>query len=101
MTVKVVLAPALGERIGGRSAVEVEATTVSEALRHLTGRYPELETLVWKGEEGFNPFLAVFLNDRDIRDLDGLQTPLRDGDEVSVVAALEGGHCGRSCWSRT
>jgi molybdopterin converting factor small subunit len=91
MTVKVALAPALGERIGGRSTVEVEGVTVSEALLHLTERFPALDALVWREGDEFNPFLVVFLNDQDIRDLEGLRTSLRDGDELTLISALEGG----------
>mgnify|MGYP001616826460 CR=1 FL=1 len=91
MTVRVALAPALGERAGGRSTIEVEGVTVSEALLHLTERFPELDALVWRGADEFNPFLVVFLNDQDVRELGGLRAPLRDGDELALVSALEGG----------
>ena len=95
MTVTIALAPALGERAGGRSAVHVDAGTVSEALGQLTTRFPDLESLVWSADGGLNPFLAVFLQDQDVRDLGGLNAALRPGDELSLVTAVEGGSAGR------
>ena len=91
MTVTISLAPVLGERAGGRSAVHVDAATVAEALHQLTTRFPELATLVWSPEGGINPFLVVFLEDQDIREFGGLDAALRPGDEISVVTAVEGG----------
>ena len=91
MTVRIALAPLLGERIGGRSAVEAEGRTVAEVLGALTRAHPELSGLLWKGEAAPNPYLVIFLNDRNIADLQGLATPVADGDELVVVSALEGG----------
>ena len=91
MTVRVALAPMLGERIGGRSAVHIDGTTVAEVLRTLGERFPDLNPLLWNAKGEFNSFLVVFLNDQDVRELEGLDTGLRAGDELSIISALEGG----------
>ncbi len=91
MTVRIALAPLLGERIGGRSAVEAEGRTVAEVLSALARAHPELAGLLWKGEGVPNPYLVIFLNDCNIVELQGLATPVADGDELTVVSALEGG----------
>ena len=87
----IALAPALGERAGGRATVHVDASTVSDALHQLTERFPDLKALVWGPDGDLSAFLAVFLQDLDLREAGGLGTVLRAGDELSLVTAVEGG----------
>ena len=91
MSVRVALAALLAERIGEPKELELDGASVEEALRDLSGRYDALTSLLWKPSGEFNPLLVVFLNDTDIRDLEGLATPLKPGDQLTVVSALEGG----------
>jgi molybdopterin converting factor small subunit len=86
------------ELIGGAGAVTVEATTVGEALARLTERFPALASHVWpRGASGvggraeLNPVIVVFLNGEDVRHGGGLAAALRDGDELTVISAVEGG----------
>ena len=91
MSVRVALAALLAERIGEPKELELEGASVEEALRDLSGRYDALAPLLWKPSGEFNPLLVVFLNKTNIRDLEGLATPLKPGDQLTVVSALEGG----------
>ncbi len=91
MSVRVALAALLAERIGEPKELELEGASVEEALRDLSGRYDALAPLLWKPSGEFNPLLVVFLNNTNIRDLEGLATPLKPGDQLTVVSALEGG----------
>ena len=91
MSVRVSLAALLAERIGEPKELELDGASVEEVLRTLSGRYAALTSLLWKASGEFNPLLVVFLNDTDIRDLQGLATPLNPGDRLTVVSALEGG----------
>jgi molybdopterin converting factor small subunit len=79
-----------GERIGGISSVEVSATTVGSALRALTDRHPELERLIWTGKDEINPMIAVFLDDKLVEP-GQLNTALKPGDEIDLLAAVSGG----------
>ncbi len=91
MTLRVSLANILADRIGGAAEVEVEGVTIGEALQDLTRRYPPLEALVWKSEGVFNDQLVLFRNGEDVRRLEGMRTPLKSGDELMLITAVEGG----------
>lgn len=87
------------ERIGGAQSVSVDGETVGEALTRLTERHAALAPLVWPrataassgGAAELNPVIVVFLNGEDIRGAGGLKAPLHDGDELTVISAVEGG----------
>ena len=71
--------------------VEVNAATIGEAITELQTRYPGIaERLVdEKGE--VRRFVNVYVNEEDIRFLNNRQTPLKEGDEVSIIPAIAGG----------
>ena len=91
MTVKVTLAPALADAIGGERTLQMEGSTVGEVLRDLGKLHAPLARLLWRDGDALNPMLAVFRNKDDVRTLEGLATPVRPGDEVAVIAAVDGG----------
>jgi len=94
MTVRIELAHALAELAGGEDVVAVDlaadGATVGAALRALTAAHPALAPLVWRGER-FNDQLVAFLNQDDVRRLQGLDTPVRAGDRLMLITAVEGG----------
>lgn len=65
--------------------------TAGAALRTLTGLHAALGPLVWTADGAFNDQLVAFLNQEDLRRLQGLETPLQDGDELMLITAVEGG----------
>ncbi len=74
-----------------RKSVEVEARTVGEALAALTAEYGGLRRQLY-GEDGrLRNFVSVFLNDRDVRRLDGEATPVGPGDTLTIVPSVAGG----------
>jgi len=82
---------ALRPQAGGNESVEVDGGTIKAALGALSGRYPELGKRLYRGENELNRFINVYVNDEDIRFLENLDTPLKPGDEVSLVPAIAGG----------
>jgi molybdopterin converting factor small subunit len=90
MGVRIELAHALAELAGGADTVEVQADTVGGALHALTARHPALAPLLWR-EGRFNDQLVAFLNREDVRRLRGLETPVRSGDSLMLITAVEGG----------
>ena len=78
------------DRIGGVSTVEVSATTVQDALRAVSNRYRELAPLVFTANGAVNPMMVVFLNDTQLS-VEQLQSPIKSGDEIQIVPAIEGG----------
>jgi molybdopterin synthase sulfur carrier subunit len=75
--------------VGGGRQVECEAATVAEALELAIAAEPRLRPRIFR-EDG-RMWAGVFLNARNINALGGLDTPLKDGDEVSVVPPISGG----------
>ena len=78
---------------GGGSIVSVDVAggTVQEVLASLTGQYPELGQRLYKSETELNRFINIYLNDEDIRFLEDLNTPVKSGDELSIIPAIAGG----------
>ena len=78
------------ERIGGVSAVDVQAATIETALRALTDQHPSLMPLVWAKDGALNPVMVLVLNDNQLGAAQ-IATPVGPGDEIDIVPALEGG----------
>jgi MoaD family protein len=91
MAVTVKLPTQLRDAAGGEASAAVEASTVGEALEALYDRHGELRERI-AGEDGTpRRFVNVYLRGEDIRFLDGLDTPVADGDEVTILPAVAGG----------
>lgn len=76
---------------GGQSEVHVEGTTVSEALRSLDSSFPGFNDRLYDGNGQLRQFINVYLNDADIRFGQGLETPVTENDDISIVPAVAGG----------
>ena len=74
-----------------QDTIDVEAGTIGATVQELESRFPGIqERLV--GEDGeIRRFVNVYVNEEDIRFLDNQNTPLKDGDEVSIIPAIAGG----------
>jgi MoaD family protein len=91
MPIRVRVPTALRAQAGGQTHVELEAGDVGQALQALQAAYPALQPVL-RGEDGaLLPRVSVYVNDRHVRYLQGLETVLRDGDEVYVVPVVMGG----------
>ena len=75
----------------GAGEVEVEATSVGEALKALDAASPGLADRLFDDAGELRRFVNVFLADEDVRFLDGLATPVVDGQTLSIVPAVAGG----------
>ncbi|MFO7261463.1 MAG: ubiquitin-like small modifier protein 1 [bacterium] len=76
---------------GGREEVEVSGVTVADALRDLASRYPQLRRHLYDDHGRLRAFVNVFLNERDVRDLEGEATRLGPGDTLTIVPSVAGG----------
>jgi MoaD family protein len=86
--------PVLRPKTGGQAEVEASGSDVGEVLRSLTGEFPDTRDQLF-GEDGeLNRYVNVYLNDEDVRVLDGLGTAVKDGDSVVILPAMAGGACG-------
>jgi sulfur-carrier protein len=91
MAVTVKLPAQLRDAAGGAASAEVRAGTVGEALEALYARHGELRGRIADGDGALRRFVNVYVDGEDIRFLDGLGTPVRDGDEVTILPAVAGG----------
>jgi MoaD family protein len=90
MAVKVDIPTPLREHTGGKAQVEVEGATVQEALKDLVRQFPNIAAKLF--DQGrLRPYINVFVNDEDIRYLDDLNTPVKDGELVALIPAVAGG----------
>jgi molybdopterin converting factor small subunit len=77
---------------GGRNAVEINATTVAEALATLTSNHPDLRNHLFTPEGKVRAFVNLYLNDEDVRYLPQKDsTPVSDGDTLSIIPSIAGG----------
>ena len=91
MPVKVIVPTPLRRFADQRSSVEREATTVGDALKHLTTSYSELKKHLYTDEGRIRSFVNVYLNDDDIRFLKQEATQTKDGDTITIVPSIAGG----------
>lgn len=75
----------------GKDTVEVDGSTVGQALDALEGAHPGFKSKICDDAGNVRRFVNVYANDEDIRFLDDLATEIADGDELSIVPAIAGG----------
>ena len=75
----------------GSSEVSVEGATVSEALHSLEQQYPGFHERLYDQSGKLRQFINIYLNDSDIRFGQGLETPVGENDDLSIVPAVAGG----------
>jgi MoaD family protein len=83
--------PVLRPQTGGRPEVEAGGGTVGEVLRSLTAEHPQTEEQLFGPDGDLNRYVNVYLNDEDVRVLDGLDTAVSEGDTVVILPAMAGG----------
>jgi molybdopterin synthase sulfur carrier subunit len=83
--------PVLRPKTGGQPEVEADGATVGEVLRTLTSEHPDTEGQLFGAEGELNRYVNVYLNDEDVRVLDGLDTSVSNGDTVVILPAMAGG----------
>ena len=83
--------PVLRAQTGGQAEVGAEGETVGDVLRSLAERHPETEQQLFSPEGDLNRYVNVYLNDEDVRVLEGLDTAASEGDTVVILPAMAGG----------
>jgi molybdopterin synthase sulfur carrier subunit len=91
MAVKVRIPSALQKLTGGASEVEASSSTVQQVIEELEGRHDGFKRRLCEDDGSLRRFINIFVNDEDIRFLEGVNTQLKDGDELSIVPAIAGG----------
>jgi molybdopterin converting factor small subunit len=91
MAVKVRVPTQLRQLTNNAGEVEVEGSTVGEVLKGLDAAHPGFAARLFDDEGKLRRFVNVFLADEDVRFLEGLETPVTDGQTLSIVPAVAGG----------
>ena len=71
--------------------VEAEGETIGSLIENLEANYPGIKERICDESGNIRRFVNIYLNDEDIRFLDGNATAVKDGDEISVIPAIAGG----------
>jgi len=90
-TVKVRIPTPLQKITGDKGEVEANGETVKEMIDNLEQSYPGLKERLYDEEGKLRRFINIYVNEEDIRFLDGESTKLGDGDDVSIIPAIAGG----------
>ena len=83
--------PVLRPSVGGEKEVTASGGNVGEVLRALAEQHPATESQLFSGEGQLNRYVNVYLNDEDVRVLDGLQTSVSESDTLVILPAMAGG----------
>jgi molybdopterin synthase sulfur carrier subunit len=83
--------PVLRSSVGGDKEVDAHGSTVGEVLRSLSQQHPATESQLFSEDGGLNRYVNVYLNDEDVRVLDGLETRVTEGDTIVILPAMAGG----------
>lgn len=76
---------------GGNNEITVSGNTVGEALNDLVTIYPALRPHLYNGEGSLRPFVNLFLGENNIKDLQGLATPVSENDRLLLIPSIAGG----------
>lgn len=93
MSVKVRIPTPLQKLTDQKAEVQIQAENVKNLIEELEKNYPGIKDRICDENGKIRRFVNVYLNEEDIRFLKQEETPLKDGDEVSIVPAIAGGSC--------
>jgi molybdopterin synthase sulfur carrier subunit len=91
MPTKVRIPTPLRKLTNNEEIVEVSADSIGGAILELQTRYPGIKERLMDDNGEVRRFVNVYVNEEDIRFLQNQKTPLKDGDEVSIIPAIAGG----------
>jgi MoaD family protein len=83
--------PVLRGSVGGEKEVEASGESVRDVLRALAAQHPATESQLFSEDGELNRYVNVYLNDEDVRVLQGLDTGVSDSDTVVILPAMAGG----------
>ena len=91
MAIKVRIPTPLQKLAGNQSEVEVSGSSVKAVLAALEEKHPGFRDRLYDEKGSLRRFINFYVNDEDIRFMKSEETPLKDGDELSIVPAIAGG----------
>jgi molybdopterin synthase sulfur carrier subunit len=91
MEVHVRIPSPLKKLAGGQDVIKAEGETVGEVVQRLVETYPDLKEKLLDEQGTIRRFINIYVNGKDTRFIRGLETPLKEGDQLSIVPAIAGG----------
>jgi adenylyltransferase/sulfurtransferase len=92
MALKVLLPTALRHLVGDQDEVQLSGKNIAELMGSLVQKYPEVKKHLFNAEGKLRNFVNIYVNDEDVRYLQEDQTPVKEGDVVSIVPSIAGGN---------
>jgi molybdopterin converting factor small subunit len=83
--------PVLRPSVGGERQLTAEGSSVGEILRSVAEAHPDTQTQLFSTDGALNRYVNVYLNDEDVRVLDGLETAVSASDTLVILPAMAGG----------
>jgi molybdopterin synthase sulfur carrier subunit len=71
--------------------IAVEGSSVGEAMADLVNQYAALKSHIYNEEGDLRPFVNLFLGENSVKDLQGLDTPLKEDDRLMIIPSIAGG----------
>jgi molybdopterin converting factor small subunit len=75
----------------GQSEIALQGQTVTQVLDDLVAQHPTLRPHLFNGEGSLRPFVNLFLGEENVKDLQGLETPLHENDRLLLIPSIAGG----------
>ncbi|MBV8989381.1 MAG: MoaD/ThiS family protein [Solirubrobacterales bacterium] len=83
--------PVLRPSVGGEKELSAAGSSVGEILRTVADQHPDTRAQLFSSDGGLNRYVNVYLNDEDVRVLDGLETAVGEDDTLVILPAMAGG----------
>jgi molybdopterin converting factor small subunit len=77
--------------VNGQTEVKLQGNTVDQAMRNLTESYPSLKPHLYAEDGNLRSYVHLFINDEDIQQLQGMDTPLQEADRMMIIPSIAGG----------
>jgi molybdopterin converting factor small subunit len=77
----------------GQSEVNLSGANIAETLADLTAQYPAIKPHLFNETGSLRPFVNLFVGEHNIKDLQGVNTPVKDGERVMLIPSIAGGSC--------
>ena len=91
MSIRVRVPTPLRKLTGEKGEIEAKGVDISELIEDIEKRYPGLKDRIYDDTGEIRRFINIYVNEEDIRFIDGKKTKVADGDEVSIIPAIAGG----------
>jgi len=95
MEIQVRIPTPLRKLTGEQDVIKAKGKTVGEVIHWLTETYPGLKERLRDEQGELRRFINIYVNDEDIRFIQNLETPLKEGDQLSIIPAIAGGSFAR------